>query len=255
MTKPMAIFKCATLAASAAAVLIAPSTAYAQRGGWGPGGGPGWGSSGWDGPARSSGSRSVRDPREGRVEVSRFVVAGSAAEELGHGSITVASESGDGPWMEQTQRAAFEAAVVDALVGTGYDTVHASGQAQVAKLQISQQVLAPAEDKRSPVSGSAAMSVGSHGYSAYGLAINVDMTKPRSALVSTRLDARILDKASGQVLWEGYASIATYEGDDKWSDGLIATKLARALFDNFPKADGTVPVSQPVPVAAAIPGE
>lgn len=247
----MTIFKNAALAACMATMLLASPAAQAQRGAWGPG----WGSPGWDGPMDRPMSRDhSRDPREGRVEVSRFVVAGPAAGELGHGPITVESESGEGPWVDQGERAAYEAAIVDALVGSGYDTMHAGGpQAQVARLQISRQVLVPAEDKKSPVSGSAAMSVGSHGYSAYGLAINVDMTKPRSALVSTRLDARIVDKASGQVLWEGYATLATYEGDSKWTDGAVASKLARALFDNFPKADGTVPVSQPVPMAVAIP--
>ena len=139
-------------------------------------------------------------------------------------------------------RRTFEAAIIDALVGAGYDTLHPDvPQPQVTRLRISRQVLSPAEEKRSPVSGTAAMEVGTYGQ-AYGLGINIDMTKPRSALVSTRLDARILDKASGKVLWEGYATIATREGDDKWSDGMIATKLAGALFDNFPKADAIEPV-------------
>jgi hypothetical protein len=73
--------------------------------------------------------------------------------------------------------------------------------------------------------------------SAYGLAVNVDLTKPRTALIGTRLDTRIVDKTSGKVLWEGYATIATREGDDKWPDYRIAGKLASALFDGFPKAD------------------
>ncbi|MFD2403142.1 hypothetical protein [Novosphingobium soli] len=99
----------------------------------------------------------------------------------------------------------------------------------------------PAEEKRSPVSGTAAMEVGTYGQS-YGLGINVDLSKPRSALVATRLDARIVERESGKVLWEGYATIATREGDDKWPDGMIATKLAGALFDGFPKADAIAPV-------------
>lgn len=244
---PMTTFKGAALAASVAAALLNAPAARAQRAPWGPG----WDGPGWDRSTHSPAYRSsFRDPREGRVDVSRFVIAGPAAAELGRGSITVTSDSGEGPWIDQSERAAYEAAAVDALVGAGYDTVHAGGErAQVAKLRISRQILAPAEDKKSPVSGSAAMSVGSHGYSAYGLAINVDMTKPRSALVSTRLDARIVDQATGQVLWEGYATIATYEGDDKWSDGAVASKLAHALFDKFPKADGTVPVGEPVAAA------
>lgn len=243
--------KGAAFAASVAAMMLASPSAQAQRAPWGPGwGSPGWGASGWDGPMDSRMPRGhSRDPREGRVQVSRFVVAGAAADELGHGAVSVESESGDGPWIGQTERAAYEAAIVDALVGAGYDTRHPGDKdAQVAKLQISRQVLVPAEAKRSPVSGSAAVSVGSHGYSAYGLAVNVDITKPLPALVSTRLDARILDKASGQVLWEGYATVATYEGDDDWSEGKIATKLAQALFDNFPKAEAIVPVAQPSPI-------
>lgn len=217
--------------------------------------GPGWGSPRWDRPMETRMSRSnMRDPREGRVEVSRFVVAGPAADELGHGGIAVESDSGEGPWVDQSERAAFEAAIVDALVGTGYDTVHVDrARSQVAKLQVSRQVLVPAEQKRSPVSGSAAVSVGTRG-SGYGLAVDVDMTKPRSALVATRLDARILDKAGGQTLWEGHATMATYEGDGKWSDSAIAGKLARALFDKFPKADATVPLGSPAPMAAAVPG-
>ncbi|SFF94904.1 hypothetical protein SAMN05518801_10484 [Novosphingobium sp. CF614] len=239
-------------AAGMIAMLLASPSAQARPGGWGdggyPGGGyPGWGSPGWDGPMGAPMSRGgSRDPREGRVAVSRFVVAEPAADALGHGPVTVESESGEGPWVETGQRAAYEAAVIDALVGAGYDTLHPGGaQAQVAKLRVTRQVLVPAEEKKSPVSGSAAMSVGTHG-SAYGLAVNVDMTKPRAALVSTRLDARILDQASGKVLWEGYATIATREGDDDWGEGRIASKLAAALFDNFPKADAIVPAGAPI---------
>lgn len=245
----MSKLKRAAFAAGTAAMLLASPQAQAQHTPWGPG----WGSTGWDRPMDSRTSRNhSRDPREGRVQVSRFVSATPAASELGHGVIAVESESGDGPWIGQTERAAYEAAIVDALIGAGYDTRHAGGEGtQVATLRISRQVLAPAEAKKSPVSGSAAVSVGSRGYSGYGLALNVDLTKPLPALVSTRLDARILDKAGGQVLWEGYASIATYEGDGDWSEGKIATRLAQALFDNFPKSAAIVPVGQPSPAPAA----
>lgn len=241
----MTKFKGAAIAAGITAMLLAAPAAQAQ---WGPGWGSrgGWGS-GWGGGRGSMldsprNSSRTGDSREGRVEVTRFVTTDPAASELGKGPVSVESESGDGPWVEASMRRTFEAAIVDALVGAGYDTLHPDvPQPQITKLKISRQVLTPAEEKRSPVSGTAAMEVGTYGQS-YGLGINIDMTKPRSALVSTRLDARILDKASGKVLWEGYATIATREGDDKWSDGMIATKLAGALFDNFPKADAITPV-------------
>ncbi|WP_238532457.1 DUF4136 domain-containing protein [Novosphingobium pentaromativorans] len=235
----------AGMAAMALSPAFAPIPAFARPLGWGSG----WGRSAWDDPldrypdrlsARAA-SRS-RDSREGRVEVSRFAAQGDAAATLGHGPVTVESESGDGPWFDSGKRATYEAAIENALVGAGYDTLHSGATpGQVARLRITRQVLAPAEEKRSPVSGTAAMGVSNRG-SAYGLGINIDLTKPRAALISTRLDTRIVDEASGKVLWEGYATIATREGDDDWSDDRIASKLATALFDNFPKAD---PVAAP----------
>lgn len=234
----MNILKAAVITATAVTTLIVAPGANAQ---WGPGWGGGWNRPGWN-DSRFDSRRSVGDGREGHVEVTRFVSTDPAAAELGHGPVSVTSESGDGPWVEVSARRAYEAAIVDSLVHAGYDTLHPDvPQPQVVKLKISRQVLVPAEEKRSPVSGTAAMEVGTYGQ-AYGLGINIDLTKPRSALVSTRLDAQIVDRASGKVLWEGYATIATREGDDKWPEGLVATKLASALFDNFPKADPITPV-------------
>lgn len=240
----MNTLKAAILATATVAALFSAAMAQA-RPGWGPSWGGGYGSrwdGGWNDPlmggpvgAPISSSR-TKDSREGRVEVSRFVAQGPEAADLGHGAVSVRSDSGEGQWVPGPQRAAYEAAIVDALVGAGYDTQRKEDGGQVAELKISRQVLTPAEEKRNPVSGTAAVGVSNRG-SAYGLALNVDLTKPRSALVGTRLDTRIVDKASGKVLWEGYATIATREGDDDWPDYRIAGKLAEALFDGFPKAD------------------
>ncbi|TCU57283.1 hypothetical protein EDF58_105121 [Novosphingobium sp. PhB57] len=248
----MKTLKTAIFATGMVATLLA-APALQARPGWGGGYGSGWGS-GWGdrwgdplmgGPvgAPMSSSR-TKDSREGRVEVSRFVAQDPQAADLGHGVVSVQSDSGEGQWVPGAERAAYEAAIVDALVGAGYDTQHKEDNGgQVAELKISRQVLTPAEEKRNPVSGTAAMGVSNRG-SAYGLAVNVDLTKPRTALIGTRLDTRIVDKASGKVLWEGYATIATREGDDNWPDYRIAGKLAAALFDGFPKAD-PVGVSAP----------
>ncbi|MPS71109.1 MAG: hypothetical protein E2586_21755 [Novosphingobium sp.] len=241
----MQTFKAAILATGMAAALLAAPALQARPGwgspwgGYGPGWGDGWGDPLMGGPigAPISSRNRTQDSREGRVEVSRFVAPGPEAAELGKGIVAVESDSGEGQWIPGPERAAYEAAIVEALVGAGYDTQHKDESGgQVAELKISRQVLTPAEEKRSPVSGTAAMGVSNRG-SAYGLAVNVDLTKPRSALIGTRLDTRIVDKASGKVLWEGYATIATREGDDKWPDYRIAGKLASALFDGFPKAD------------------
>lgn len=254
----------AAIAATFAAVLAAfPAPALAQLGGWGAGGrGPGsWGSAWnrdrdrWDGPdTPTTRASSRRDPREGKVDVSRFVAEGDAAQLLGHGPVTVSSQAmqeepstlgGAQDALPQKTRAPFEAAVVDRLVAAGYDTMHADpAGGQVAELRVSREVLVPMEEKRDPVSGTAAMEVGTRG-SAYGLALNVDMSKPRAALLSTRLDARIRDRASGKILWEGRASIATREGDGKWTDGMIASRLAQALFEDFAQ-----PIKPGVPAGA-----
>jgi hypothetical protein len=170
------------------------------------------------------------------VTVDRFVGEGDAARALGHGPITVTSQSGNDDYVGLSDRAAYEAAVVDRLVHAGYDTarVQADG-GQIAELHVLRTELEPAEAKRKPVSGQAAMEVGNRG-TAYGLAVNVDLSKPLPPLVSTRLEARIRDRASGKVLWEGRAEVATREGDARWSDQAIAARLAEALFDGFPHA-------------------
>lgn len=242
---PSAIAVCLLLGAASAPVGARPGGWDGPGyGGYGRGYGSGWGG-GWNDPLLDSRVRSASrgDPREGRVEVSRFIAQDAPVDVLGHGSVAVTSlagTSGDGPvdgptqdYLAQNARAPFEAAVVDRLVSVGYDTMHSDPTGgQVAEVRVSREVLVPAEIKRSPVSGTAAMEVGTHG-SGYGLAVNVDMTKPRTALLSTRLDARIKDRASGKVLWEGHSQIATREGDDKWNDGAIASRLAEALFDDF----------------------
>ena len=71
-----------------------------------------------------------------------------------------------------------------------------------------------------------------------GVGIGIDLRKPLKALMSTRLDARIRDKATGAVLWEGHADIATRDGDPHWTDQAIAGKLAAALFSGFPGKNG-----------------
>lgn len=133
----MTLLKGAAFTAGMAAILTASPQADAQVRPWGPD----WRSPGWNSPARARVSdRRHRDAREGRVDVNRFVVAGA---DLGHGPVSVESESGDGPWTGETQRAAYEAAIIDSLIGAGYETRHTSDEnAQVVRLKISRRVLA-----------------------------------------------------------------------------------------------------------------
>lgn len=193
--------------------------------------GSGWGRPGWDrgpGPTRRGGT----DSREGKVQVSRFLAEDVDVRSLGHGPIGVSAMPGSTG--DARSGATFEAAVVDQLAKAGYDTVaQNAGSGQIAEVRVVRDVVRPEESKRNPVSGEATVGVGNRG-SYTGLALNVDLTKPAKALVSTRLMARIKDRATGAVLWEGRADIVTRDGDDRWTEQAIATRLAAALFEDFP---------------------
>jgi hypothetical protein len=219
-----------SLASLGLLALAAP--ADARPGGWG---GPGWGSPNWnDGPHAREGSYGRDRSREGHVEVSRFLAEGKAGA-LGHGAISVTSNSAGDLFTGERERAPFEAAVVDRLAQVGYDTAVANANTgQVAELRVTRSVIEPQGPQHKPVSGEAEIGVGNRG-TRYGMAIAVDLTKPPPPLVSTRLEARIRDKTTGEVLWEGRADIATREGDEHWSDQQVASRLAEALFDHFPQ--------------------
>lgn len=195
-----------------------------------------WGT-GWNAvePAPGPSRRNTSDSREGKVNVARFVARDADVSTLAKGHIGIGELPGDTS-IDTRQSAAFEAAVVDQLAKAGYETaVPDPAGGQVAEVRMVRDVVKPAEAPRSPVSGETTIGVGNRG-SFGGVAINVDLTKPAKALLSTRLMVRIVDRASGKALWEGRADIITREGDARWTDQAIATRLAAALFEDFPSA-------------------
>jgi hypothetical protein len=174
---------------------------------------------------------------EGRIDVARFRADDAAASALRSGTIAVIPMPEGAGGADLRQNATFEAAVESELLHAGYQAAPAAGGGQVAEVRIVRSELVPAEVKRKPVGGEMSVGLSNHG-SMVGLGLYVDATKPRKALLSTLLETRIRDRASGKVLWEGRASIATREGDAKWNDSAVATRLARALFDGFPLRTG-----------------
>jgi len=201
----------------------------------------GWGGGGWGGDPTYGDRLQSRErapgPAEGKVEVTRFVAEGAAAEALGKGGVSVeAAPTGSG--IGDSELRTYEAAVVDRLAGVGYQTATTTSAAgQVAQLRITHDTVVPEEAPHKPVSGEMSMGVSNRG-SMMGMAIAIDLTKPLKALISTRLEVRIRDKSTGAVLWEGRADVITREGSDKWTDGAIAARLAQALFDGFPGHSG-----------------
>lgn len=229
--------------AGAAALLLAGASMASAQPGWG---GYGGGYGGWGG---GFGGRpyaapvSDHDPREGKVDAESFV-APEAAPQLGGGHVAIASMAGS--TAEGREEATYEAAILDQLAKAGYDIVTKDPTGgQVTEISITHDELVPPEAKHSPISG--AMEVGASNYgSGVAVALNYDATKPRGALIETRLEMRILDRATGKPLFEGRARIATYEGDSHWDEDKIANRLAGAVFAKFPRH---APRPEPAPAS------
>lgn len=182
----------------------------------------------WDRPMDQRLGHSRAEPAR-KVEVEAFRSA-EAAGLLGKGPITVAAAEGvEAAW----KLPVYEAAVVDQLARLGYDTA-TSGAAggQIAQIGIRHDEVVPEEAKRKPVSGAMEVGVSNRGnYTA--MALNVDLTKPKKAIIATRLDVRIRDRATDKVLWEGHAEAQTRADDEGLDNGAVAARLASALFARF----------------------
>jgi len=193
---------------------------------------------GWGGPPDAfpssrwpAGRRQAADDQEGRVEVARFLATGVALSELGHGGVVVATLAESGG--DEREQATFEAAVIDRLIAAGYDSMPPTGTAvQRVELRVVQEVARDQEPARKPVSGQMGVELGSRG-SSMSMALNIDLSKPRKALISSRLEARIKDASTGELLWEGRATMLARDEDEHWTTQAIAEKLAAALFDEF----------------------
>lgn len=205
--------------------------ALAQHGPWGRGDSM-FGPSRWNTPRAEA-----RRSDEGKVIVDRFVAEGEAASQLARGAIAVSPVAMPGEAVSLAAdrwSATYEAAVIDALSRSGYDTAQRdSAGGQVAEVSLTRSEVQPQEVRRNPVSGEAMVGVSNHG-SMMGLGINVDLSKPRAALVATQLSVRIRDRVSQAVLWEGRATISTRSGDERWGEGEVAARLADSLFAGFP---------------------
>lgn len=221
-------------------LLALTSPALAQRG---------WGHDGW-----AHDSLSGRDDRVAtqanaepsrRIDVETFRAA-DAGDSLGKGRIVVTDAGAPPPQpasgnplnpAPDDKLPVYEAAVIDQLAHKGYDIATATDPAQLVEISVSHDVVVPEEAPHKPVSGEASIGVSNHG-SGFGLAIAVDLSKPRKAIVATRIDVRIRDRISHRVLWEGYAQGQSRMTDSGYDDTGVATRLANALFAKFP--DGKV---------------
>ena len=172
-------------------------------------------------------------PRQGKVQVATFLATSPNITGLGHGPIVIAppkeslgGDLGDAP---------YEETLADQLVKAGYEPGAGTGTGgQIAEFVISHDVIQPPEPPHSPVSGGVAVGGGNRG-SGLGIALAVDLRKPLGALVSSRLEVRIRDKVTHELLWQGRAEVLSREGDKHWKNADLAAKLTAALFKGFPR--------------------
>lgn len=179
------------------------------------------------------------DPRIGKIDAAHFFGGPSASAELGHGTIIVRPQGGT--FQPDDEQDLFEVAALGKLTKAGYSPATTSGQVgQELEIHVSHQLIAPPEPPHSPVSGAVSVggAVGGGGYrgTGGGIAIAVDLSKPRGALVQTMVSARIIDSQTKEILWQGRASVVAPDNDRHWSGKALATRLTDAMFKGFPEA-------------------
>ncbi len=230
-----------------AAVLLSASAGSAMAQGM-PGerpfGGGSWHDHGGeDGYDPRLGGRQTAQPSK-KIDVTAYRAADAEAL-LGKGRIVVSREPGDPGDDSDGKLPVYEAAVIDELARRGYDTATAQDPGQIAEIGVRHSEVMPEEAPHKKVSGEMSTTISNHG-SGFGMALAIDLSKPAKAIIGTRLDLRIRDKATGRVLWEGHAEGEAREGDGGLDNGAMAARLASALLKKFP--DGQV--VQPMAMAA-----
>ncbi len=221
---------------AASLLALTGSALLARPGGFG---GPGWGPE----PRWSSSPSRTAPSLEGSIDVARFRAEGVDPAAIAKGAIAVIAmpsgpAEGPGEMPDARFTATFAAAVEGQLVNSGYRIVPgADAGDQIAEVRIVRVEAVPAEEKHKPLSGSMTMGVSNRG-SMMGMALQYDGSKPRPALIATRLETRVRDRVTGQVLWEGRAQLYSRDGDERWNDDRIAARLAAALFAGYPNRTG-----------------
>ena len=93
-------------------------------------------------------------------------------------------------------------------------------------------------DRRSPVSVGVGGSTGSYG-SGVGLGVGINLGGGSQARIETALSVRILRRLDNLVIWEGRAVQTAGKKSPAAQPGIAASKLAGALFKDFPGQSGT----------------
>lgn len=163
----------------------------------------------------------------GPVEVTRFH---RAAEGHVYGSGSYAMKPlGDGLMLSP-----YLAAVAREMQRVGYGE-KITGSDVIAEVAVD--VVRSREQRRSPVSVGVGGSTGSYG-SGVGMGVGIDLGGNNAERVTTTLRVRLLRRSDSLVIWEGRASQSADAKSPAAQPGVAASKLAAALFEDFPGESG-----------------
>ncbi|MGB7407020.1 MAG: DUF4136 domain-containing protein [Pontixanthobacter sp.] len=182
-------------------------------------------------------------PRVSPVQVTRFH-ENTALAELGRGTIFVetaptaagAGFNDRGAEGEAELSALYKAAIAAELTTLGYREATRAAADQVAQVRVERYVDRPG-DRRGPVSVGGGASTGTFG-SGVGLGIGINLGGGQREMVGTDLAVSIRDKSSGDVLWEGRASISASDNSEYVEPRANAAAIADAMFREFPGNNG-----------------
>ena len=168
----------------------------------------------------------------GPVEVTRF---NRAAEGVTYGSGTYSvAVAGDAAAGQSLAVSPYLAAVAREMQRLGY-AERIGGSDVIAEVRASTERFEP--ERRSPVSVGVGGSTGSYG-SGVGLGVGINLGGGPKAQVETTLSVRIVRRSDNLVIWEGKASQAAKAGSPAAQPGIAASKLAEAMFKDFPGVSG-----------------
>lgn len=148
------------------------------------------------------------------------------------------------------ERSVFDAAVARELGRVGFPSADAASARYRYSVDVTRDLIADAPRRRSPFTIGVGVGGGSGGYGSGGIGggvgASVGLGGNRNATATTtRLLVRIIDRTTSSTLWEGRAETSASDRSRYGDPSVIADKLARALFRDYPGVSGrTVTVPQ-----------
>ncbi|VAW00684.1 hypothetical protein MNBD_ALPHA04-1375 [hydrothermal vent metagenome] len=169
------------------------------------------------------------------VEVTRFHNAPSKPIAMGTIAVTSLADESDNRILEQRT---YDAAVMRELQRVGFSDSGSNSHASeyVAQVSVARSRIT-AGGRRSPVSVGVGGGTGGYG-SGVGLGIGINLGGRPKDKIATELSVQIIRRTNGDIIWEGRSSVEAKEGSPASQPGLAASKLAEALFRDFPGESG-----------------